>query len=110
MAKTLNNEFRTFCLDNQILPMEHRKTLFSECQLVLSFLSEHDLSFSEESYRLVVKLHSSEPSNRISFEQEWLDDLKTIRILPSFAVLKEVKDLIEEVADAWVQSCSSGAQ
>jgi len=104
MTKTPNNEFHAFCLDNHIFTVEDKETLFGQCKLILSFLYEHDLPLDEESYRFVANLHSSKLSDSLSFEQEWLDDLKTIRIMPPFGVLAEVRNLIEETIHTWVVS------
>lgn len=78
------------------------------CSLILSFLHEHDLPLTQEVIDEVSALRNGSHQNMPWWQESesrlsWIKDLHSIAAMPTYAQIQEVKEIIEEAQDLYLE-------
>jgi len=101
------SHIKHFCTENNIITNADGILFLEGCRTILGFMHEFGFSYSENDLHYVKALHDG-TSPEISWweedrsEHEWIGSLQSIKVFPTYSVLKEFKEKIEEVINAWL--------
>ena len=101
------NKIKHFCTENNIITDTDGILFLEGCGMILGFMHEFGFSYTEDNLHYVKALHDG-TSSEISWwkedrsEHEWIGSLQSIKVFPTYSVLMEFKEKIEEVINAWI--------
>ena len=98
-----------FCTENNLPTVADRNLVAEACETILSFMHEFGFPHSEDDFNSIKELHQG-TSVEIDWWQQtcsrkmWLSSLQSIKSFPTYTVLTEYKDLIEEAIVQWIKN------
>ena len=98
-----------FCTENNLPTVADRNLVAEACETILSFMHEFGFPYSEDDFNSIKELYQG-TSVEIDWWQQtysrkmWLSSLQSIKSFPTYTVLTEYKDLIEEAIVKWIKN------
>jgi hypothetical protein len=101
------NLIKKFCTENNIISDTEGALFLEGCGTILGFMYEFGFPYTVENFHCVKGLHDGTSSdigwwNDEVSECEWISSLQSIKTFPTYPVLMEFKEKVEEVIHEWV--------
>jgi hypothetical protein len=101
------SSIKAFCADNSIITDAEGMHFLDGCGTILGFMHEFGFPYTEEHFHCVKALHDGTSPDigwwkEETSEHEWISSLQSIKTFPTYPVLMEFKEKVEEVIHEWV--------